>query len=91
MWSILLHENRIEVRFALSARRHRLGRGRVVAVMDTTTPVPHGAPDERRWMWIGRDTTGLEIEVLAVELPDCLLVIHAMPARFRRGRWGRGT
>ena len=91
MWSILLHNNRIEVRFSLSARRHRLGRGRVVGVMDRADPVPHGAPDERRWLWVGGDCRGLEIEVLAVELADYLLVIHAMPAHFRRGRWQRGT
>jgi hypothetical protein len=59
--------------------------------MGNANPVPHGAADERRWLWVGSDLTGLEIEVLAVELPTYLLVIHAMPAHFRRGGWRRDT
>jgi hypothetical protein len=30
------------------------------------------------------DERGLELEILAVEKPDCLLVIHVMPTQYRR-------
>jgi hypothetical protein len=35
-------------------------------------------PDEQ-YVWIGLDDHGLELEVVAVLKPDCLMVIHVMP------------
>jgi len=49
-------------------------------------PLPHGPADERRYVWWGRDGRGLDIEVIAVDHPDYLLVIHAMPLSMRRTR-----
>lgn len=34
---------------------------------------------DRALRWEGRDDRGLLLEVVAVEKPDCLLVIHVMP------------
>lgn len=86
MWNVMLHKNMRPVRFAQSSRRHRLGRARVVEAMESVEPIPHGPADERRYVWFGRDGRGLAIEVIAVELPDSLLVIHAMPRAMRRRR-----
>lgn len=37
-----------------------------------------------RLVRVGPDDRGVMLEIIAVELPDYLLVIHAMPAAFRR-------
>lgn len=34
--------------------------------------------------WIGNDERGRELEIVAVDRPDCLLAIHVMPAHYRR-------
>ncbi|MFM8351920.1 MAG: hypothetical protein ACKN9D_12760 [Actinomycetales bacterium] len=34
--------------------------------------------------FVGRDARGEEIEMVAVVLPGLLLIIHAMPTRYRR-------
>ena len=84
MWRIMLHENTRPVRFTQSSRRHRLVRARIVEAMESVHPLPHGPEDEQRYLWWGRDARGLAIEVIAVDLPDYLLVIHAMPLSMQR-------
>ena len=37
-----------------------------------------------RLVWVGPDDRGVVLEVIAVDLPDYLLIIHAMPLAFRR-------
>jgi len=39
---------------------------------------------EQKIIWVGFDFTGLELEVIAVDLEDHYFVIHAMPTLFRR-------
>lgn len=46
---------------------------------------PDGDLDDRL-LWVGPDDRGIVLEVIAVELPDYLLVIHAMPVALRRDR-----
>jgi hypothetical protein len=77
----------MEVRFARSARRHRVGRARALAAMEDCGE-PQRIPAQRadrsdQWLWIGRDNRGVLLEVIAVERPDCLLIIHVMPAHYR--------
>ncbi len=51
---------------------------------------PKGVPADGdladRLLWVDPDDRGIVLEVIAVELPDYLLVIHAMPVAFRRNR-----
>jgi len=54
--------------------------------MESVHPMPHGPEDELRYVWLGRDGRGVDIEVIAVDLPDYLLVIHAMPLSMQRRR-----
>lgn len=35
-------------------------------------------------VWVGPDDRGIELEIVAVVLPDELLVIHVMPTALRR-------
>ena len=48
--------------------------------------VPADGDLDDRLLWVGPDDRGIVLEVMAVELPDYLLVIHAMPVVFRRNR-----
>lgn len=41
--------------------------------------------EDRRWLWVGTDDRGRELEVIAVETDECHLVIHVMPIGYRRG------
>ena len=76
----------MQVQFTKSARKHRLGTGRVLQVIEGVEPTVQ--PDARgdRLLWIGRDSRGLEIEVVGLMLSDVLLIIHAMPSEFRKRR-----
>jgi hypothetical protein len=75
------------VKFTQSARKHRLGRARVLAAMEAAGEPEHVPADgdlDDRLVWVGPDDRGVVLEVIAVDLPDYLLVIHAMPLAFRR-------
>lgn len=68
------------IRFAWSARRHRIGRVHALHVMNTAEPVV----DDVGVGWIGDDDRGVELEVYLVERPDVFLVIHVIPTAPRR-------
>lgn len=74
------------MRFAKSARKHRIGKAHVLFVLESCEPIPVLTSDgeDQKLLWIGRDDRGLELEVIAMELSDCILVIHVMPRNFRR-------
>jgi hypothetical protein len=38
------------------------------------------------YRWVGHDQRGVLLEVVAVQRPDCLLVIHVMPVHYRQRR-----
>jgi hypothetical protein len=60
-------------------------------VMEHYEPELVHADDDHddQYVWIGNDDRGVELEIVAVEVPDCLLVIPVipvMPRAFRRHR-----
>ena len=74
-----------ELRIVSGARKHGLSRRRIEQalaghVLAETTLSGSTDPKIR---FVGLDERGVEIEVVAVVLPGVLLVIHAMPTRFR--------
>lgn len=81
------HNSGMDIRFARTARRHRIGKARALAAMnDSGEPqvIPASREGESdRYLWVGRDARGVLLEVIAVERPDCLLVIHVMPVHYR--------
>ena len=84
MYSII--ELSFEVRITSGARKHGISRRRIWQVLRT-----HGASDtlgssttDPKIRFVGTDSRGEEIEIDAVVLPGLLLIIHAMPTRFRR-------
>jgi len=78
----------MEVRFAQSARRHRIGKARALAAMeDAGEPVAVSARDgqaDDRLAFVGADDRGVKLEVIAVQMPDYLYVSHVMPYLYRR-------
>lgn len=36
--------------------------------------------------WIGEDERDRELEIVALDRPDCILVIHVMPTHYRRNK-----
>lgn len=78
----------MEIRFTRSARRHRIGVARALHVMFSIEPTLIDATEiaDARLTWLGEDDRGLRLEIIALVLPDLLLVIHVMPNDFRGGR-----
>ena len=77
-----------KIHFAQSARKHRIGKAHALWVVNRFEAIRAVASDESgkadRLMWVGRDDRGLELEIIAIELEETLLVIHVMPTSFRR-------
>lgn len=55
-------------------------------VMSAGAPEPVPATDQfdARLVWVGEDDRGVELEVIALDLPDALVVIHVFPTSLRR-------
>ncbi|MCS5497629.1 hypothetical protein NY547_10310 [Cnuibacter physcomitrellae] len=74
------------MQFTRSARKHRIGRGAALEAM-----VAAGVPillDNGKWLWVGADRRGRELEIIGVPLDDegIILVIHVMPTTFEKGQ-----
>ena len=63
-----------DIKFARSARKHRIGRAHALHVIHTAAYTRYSPTDD----------CGVELEIIAVELPDLWLVIHVMPTALRR-------
>lgn len=76
----------VEIRFTRGSRKHRIGRAHARYVIATTKPGKAKDTETQVmvWTWIGLDDRGLELEIVAIERPDCLLVIHVMPTELRK-------
>lgn len=72
--------------FTQSARKHKIGRARVLHVLANPVVVDRieesGSP-RVRLLILGADHTGRVIEVVAVQEDDMLVVIHAMDIRLK--------
>jgi hypothetical protein len=80
-----------EVRFTSSARRHKVGRARVLAVLDDPIAVVVVPGSPERVLVLGEDWTGRALEVVIVIDGDDLVVIHAMDLRTKyRGLYEEG-
>jgi hypothetical protein len=75
------------VRFTQSARKNHIGKAHVLAAMNAAGEpevIPAGGDLDARLLWIGEDDRGVELEVIGIDLPDYLLIIHVMPTAYRR-------
>ena len=76
-----------DITITSGARKHALTRTRIEQALSKqhisdTYETPSTDPKIR---FIGVDDRGEELEIVAVVLPGRLLIIRAMPTRFRRG------
>jgi len=78
--------NLVNVRIVSSARKHRLSRRRIEQALQRQVSAQTLLSDatDPKIRFVGLDDRGEEIEIVAVVLPGLLLVIHAMPTRYRR-------
>ncbi len=76
----------MEIRFAQSARKHRIGKARVNYVMENNSYTVISSQDSEKvqWVWIAKDDRSLELEIVAVVLEFYVLVTHVMPTSLRR-------
>jgi hypothetical protein len=74
------------VRIISGARKHGISRRRIEqALLSQTEAEASGTETTNpKIRFVGRDERGEEIEMVAVVLPELLLIIHAMPTRYRR-------
>lgn len=54
-------------------------------VIDSVAPqrVAETVTADARLVWIGEDDRGIELEVVALDLDDAVVVIHVMPTALR--------
>lgn len=72
------------IRFARSARRHRIGRASAWHVINNTEPVPvHSDAYDDTLVWTGPDERDRELEIIGVIKPDCTLIVHVFPTALR--------
>ena len=69
-----------------TARRHRVGKAHAMHVIATAPPVRVPATEtlDARLVWVGEDDRGIELEIVALDLADAIVVIHVMPTVIRR-------
>src|SRR5579884_2622514 len=75
-----------EVRWFRSARRHRIGKAHAMHVIATFDPIriPATRDLDARLVWVGSDDRGIELEIVALDLPEAIIVIHVMPTELSR-------
>ena len=77
------------VKFTQSARKRRIGKAHVLVAMNDAgepTVVAGDEGEDDRLLWIGVDDRGIELEIIGVDLPDYLLIMHVMPYAYRRNQ-----
>lgn len=75
----------VAVRIVSGARKHGISRRRIEqALLSQTEAEAIGTQTtDPKIRFVGTDERGEEIEMVAVVLPALLLIIHAMPTRYR--------
>ena len=77
----------MKVRFTRSARKHRIGKRHVLFVIENYEPQYFQKDEQAQIFWIAKDDRGLELEIVALEAGEHLIVIHVMPTSYiRRNR-----
>lgn len=74
------------IRFTRGSRKHRIGKASTYHVLVTAEPTVEIAPDtgDELIHWIGPDERDRELHIIAIEKPNCFLVIHVQPTSYER-------
>ena len=76
-----------KVKLTQSARKRRIGKAHVIVAMNRAGEprrIPATGALDERLLWIGEDDRGVLLEIIGIELPEYLLIIHVMPYAYRR-------
>ena len=78
----------MDIRYAQSARKHRIGRAHANHVMENNPYVVITSDEGGRtqYVWVAIDDRGLELEIIGVALADYVLIPHVIPTGLRRRR-----
>ena len=78
----------MDIRYAQSARKHRIGRAHANHVMENNSYVviTGDVSDRTQYVWVALDDRGLELEIIGVVLEDYVLITHVMPTSLRKRR-----
>jgi hypothetical protein len=74
------------LRFTRGSRKHRVGKKSAyhVIAMTAATITTDADTGETTLSWVADDERARELEIVAIEKPDCYLVIHVMPTHYRK-------
>lgn len=74
------------IRFSQAARKHRIGKAHAFYVMATAPVLEETDPKsgDRAFIWVGSDTRGVELTIVAVEKESHFVVTHVQPTYRRR-------
>jgi hypothetical protein len=81
---LVVQNEGVLIEFAQSARKHRVGRARAREVINdpvATAVLPAEGGRQERLVYLGYDSSGRALEVMAVRIKNGLLVIHVMDLR----------
>ena len=76
-----------KVKFTQSARKRRIGKAHVIVALNNAgdpTRFPASGDLDQRLLWVGPDDRGVMLEIIGIDLPEYLLIIHVMPLAYRR-------
>jgi len=76
-----------KVKLTKSARKRRIGKAHIIAAMNNAGDPERFSAEgdlDERLLWIGEDDRGVVLEIIGIELPEYLLIIHVMPYAYRR-------
>lgn len=74
------------LRWYRSTRCHRIGKAPRDARDQLRQPehVAATATSDARLVWIGKDDRGIELEIVALDPGDAVVVVHVMPTELQR-------
>ena len=78
----------MEIEFAQSARKHKIGRQHTLEVIANYLPIEINTHGKTKLKWVGKDKRGLELEIIGVLEKEKLVIIHVMPNQFRGSNKG---
>ena len=76
----------MDIRYAQSARKHRIGKAHANHVMENN-PYQVITSDEGnkiQYVWVAVDDREIELEIIGVVVEDYVLITHVMPTSLRR-------
>ena len=76
----------MDIRYAQSARKHRIGKAHANHVMENN-PYQVITSDEGnkiQYVWVAVDDREIELEIIGVVVEEYVLITHVMPTSLRR-------